>query len=44
MIWLQIPGIYLEEISNQAVISHLENGSLWVLVDGNNSLDSKEKK
>lgn len=44
MIWLQIPGLYLEEISNQAVISHLENGSLWVLVDGNNSLDSKEKK
>lgn len=35
---------YLEKISNQAIVSHLENGSLWVLVDGNNSLNLKKKK
>ena len=34
---------YLEKISNQAIVSHLENRSLWVLVDGNNGLDKKKK-
>lgn len=38
-----IPDAYLEKISNQAIVSHLENGSLWVLVDGNNSLNLKKK-
>lgn len=35
--------IYLEKISDQAIVSHLENGSLWVLVDGNNSLNEKKQ-
>lgn len=38
---------HLEEISNQAVVSHLENGRLWVLVDGYNGLGKEweeEKK
>lgn len=30
---------YLEKISDQPIISYLENGSLRVLVDGNNSLN-----
>lgn len=29
---------YLEKVCHQAVVSHLENWSLWVLVDSNNGL------
>lgn len=35
---------YLEKISNQPIISYLENGSLWILVDGNNSLNLNLEK
>lgn len=39
---ISAPPTYLEKISHQPIISHLENGSLWILVDGNNSLDKKK--
>lgn len=39
---ISIPETYLEKISDQAIVSHLENWSLWVLVDGNNSLNKKK--
>lgn len=32
---------HLKKIRHEAVISHLENGSFWVLVDSNDSLKGK---
>lgn len=40
---ISVPTTYLEKISNQPIISHLENGSLRILVDGNNSLEKTNK-
>lgn len=41
---ISVPTSYLEKISNQPIISYLENGSLRILVDGNNSLNFNLKK
>lgn len=38
---ISIQDAHLEKISYQAIVSHLENGSLWVFVDSNNSLNKK---
>lgn len=38
---ITLPTTYLKQISDQAVVSHLENRSLRVLVDSNDNLNRK---